>query len=69
MPEPTDQVDAFTLSEPETGEECWAGVRVVQGQVLLALSRMSDGDVEVALSHENVRRLAHALMNAIKSKD
>jgi hypothetical protein len=55
------QVDAFTFRDSDTGEECWVGVRVVGGQLLLTLSRQSNGDVEVPLGRAEAERLARAL--------
>jgi len=65
MPEPITQIDAFTFTDPDTGEECWAGVRNAQGRILLALSRRADGDVEVTLNEQYARRLAQALTDAL----
>jgi hypothetical protein len=65
MSEPTRQVDTFPFRDPDTGEDCWAGVRVVAGKILLALSRSSDGDVEVTLSEPEARRLAQAISSAL----
>jgi hypothetical protein len=62
MSEPNRQIDAFTFQEPDTGEECWIGVREICGRLYLALSRLHNGDIEVQLDQATAERLARALV-------
>jgi hypothetical protein len=55
------QLGGFSFQEPGTGDECWTSIRVGQGQVILALSRKSDGDIEVAFELRDAERL-HAIL-------
>jgi hypothetical protein len=58
-------VGSFSFQEPDTGEECWASVRVGQKQIAVVLSRKPDGDVEVALSKPDAEQLLTLLAKAI----
>ena len=58
--------DAVTRPDPETGEDCWVGVREVRGRRLLAISRQADGDVEGSLGLVEAARLARALTQEIR---
>jgi len=51
----------FTFSDPSDGDEVWVGVRSVEGGTSLALSKKSDGDLEVVLPPDAVARLVAAL--------
>ena len=55
------QFGGFSFQEPGTGNECWTSIRAGQGQVILALSRKSDGDIEVAFELHDAARL-HAIL-------
>ena len=57
-------VQTRTFVEPGTSEQCVAIVRVAPGQVLLALSRRSDGDLELAMPPDEATLLAAALERA-----
>jgi hypothetical protein len=61
MAEQDRQIDSFTFRDADTGEEFWVSVRVLGGKVLLALSRQSDGDVEIPLGESEVQQLTRAL--------
>jgi hypothetical protein len=55
------QFGGFSFQEPGTGNECWTSIRAGQGQVILALSRKSDGDIEVAFELRDAERF-HAIL-------
>ena len=60
-----DAVDGFTFAEPASSEQCYVGVRARDGQVLLALSRRTDGDVQVGMPLPEAERLVRALQSAL----
>ena len=64
MTDPGHQIDSFMVLDPDDGEECWVGVRAIAGEVVVALSRRTGADVEVALGPAQARRLAEALLAA-----
>jgi hypothetical protein len=55
------QIDSFTVHDSDTGEECWVGVRAIGEKVLLAISRQSNGDLEITLTTAEAKRLAQSL--------
>jgi hypothetical protein len=61
--------DSISFRDPDTGEECWVGVRIAKGRILLAISRRTDGDVEVPITDDNdVNRIINALSRALAMK-
>jgi hypothetical protein len=58
-------IDSFTVPEADSADECWIGVYTVESEVLVAVSRKSDRDVEVSLREQDVRRLIAALESAL----
>ena len=67
MDETLAQFGGFSFQEPGTGNECWTSIRAGQGQVILALSRKSDGDIEVAFELRDAEKLHAILGRAIAS--
>ena len=61
MDETLVELGGFSFQEPGTGSECWTSIRAGQGQVVIALSRKSDGDIEVAFELRDAEKL-HALL-------
>ena len=61
------ELDAFEFRDADTGDQCWASVRLIDRKLMLALSRRSDGDVEVPLSREEAQRLARALLEGART--
>jgi hypothetical protein len=59
-------IDGFTLTEPGSQEECYVAVGVTADEILLALARLSGGDVEVGMNPAAARRLARALQVAVE---
>jgi len=59
------RVGGFAFQEPDSGEECWTAVRAGQGQVILALSRKTDSDIELAFPKPEAERLLAMLAQAI----
>jgi hypothetical protein len=51
----------FTFTDVSDGDEAWVGIRPVEGGVGLALSKKSNGDLEVFMPPEAVVRLLAAL--------
>ena len=58
-------IATIRFQESETDEECLVIVRAAPGSIVIALSRKSDGDVEVALSEVEAREVVRALSAAI----
>ncbi len=59
-----DNVDTITFTEPESGEHCTVIVRASPKTVGLCISREQDGDVEVFLGTDEIKRLASAIRRA-----
>ena len=55
-----------TFSEPDTGEECLVILRAGSGHVALALSRKSDGDVEVLMPVSVAKEFQSHLVRALE---
>jgi hypothetical protein len=54
-----------TFSEPHTDEECLVILRADSGRVALALSRKSDGDVEVLMPISVAKEFQAHLVRAL----
>jgi hypothetical protein len=55
--------ERFTFDDVSDGDEVWVGIRMIDGGVGLALSKTSDGDLEVFMPPDAVARLV-ALLGA-----
>ena len=58
-------IDSFTVSEVNSTDECWVGVYTSDADVLVAFSRKSDGECEISLREQEVRRLIAAFETAL----
>jgi hypothetical protein len=58
-------IATIKFQEVGTDEECVAIIRAASGSVAVALSRESDGDVEVVLPTVQARELSRALSAAL----
>jgi hypothetical protein len=54
----------FTFTDVSDGDEVWVGIRTVEGGTGLALSKKSDGDLEVFMPPDAGSRLVAALHTA-----
>jgi hypothetical protein len=59
------EIDTITFQEHETGDEAVAVIQSAPGQVSLALSIRTDGDLMVVMSTPDARRLVVSLQLAI----
>jgi hypothetical protein len=58
-------IATIIFQEVGTGEECVVFVRAESGSIAIALSRKSDGDVQVVLPTVQARELSRALYAAV----
>jgi hypothetical protein len=55
------QVGDINLKEPDSEGECWIGLRGNSSSLILAVSKKSDGDVEVAMAPADAAKLIELL--------
>lgn len=60
----TSDSENFTFTDVVDGDEVWVGIRAVEGGTGLALSKKSDGDLEVFLPPDALTRPFSALSPA-----
>ncbi len=59
------QIAALQFSDDETGEADLVIIKVTKGQVVLALSQESNGDVQVVLRADDCQKVVDALERAL----
>jgi len=62
-------IATIRFQELETGEDCVAIVQSSSGKIALALSRKSDGDVEIVFTTAQTSELIQALTAALKKAE
>ena len=58
-------VSAFEFHDLESGDAGYCSIRATSAGVGIALSLMSDGDVEVFLSADDARKMAEFILGAL----
>jgi hypothetical protein len=59
------ECENFTFTDVSDGDEVWVVIRAIEGGTGLALSKRSDGDLEVFMPPDAVSRLLAALGAAL----
>lgn len=64
-----EHIATFSFTDPDSQDEAHAIVRAAPGQVALALTLRSDGDLQGVMDGETCRKLLEALARAERSAD